>query len=166
MKSAPEAGSEAETHGRAEPPLDVRVDRTHDTVELGDVDGRERELAAEVDGVLGPDAEAHGIEALVAAQQELVERGGLLLGCGHEVRLVPERVVADRQPDGDEVALLTPQADVPPVDLGVAVDRSQHGVVVTLSLEPLLDDRDCSRAVVVTHTTQLHSTSVRAVRSA
>src|SRR6185503_1661207 len=58
LESAREPAPEAEAHGGPEPLLHIGIGGPHDTIELGLVYRRERELAGEVDRVLRPDGEA------------------------------------------------------------------------------------------------------------
>jgi len=77
---------------------------------------------------------------VVAAQDIVVDGGLLLLGGGHEVRLVLQGALAQAQPDGGEVALLAPHADVPATNIGVAIDGEQQRVLPQLLLEPPVDE--------------------------
>ena len=100
-------------------------------------------MADEVHGVFGTDSEAHAEELGVAAQQVLIDLPLVLLGVGQEVRLVLQRALAEREPDGGEVALLAFQSEEPAVDrgIGVVVDGDSDGVLVELGCEPALDQR-------------------------
>ena len=63
------------------------------------------------------DREVRADEALVAAQQVLVQLLGVLLRRRHHVRLVAQRALAEGQPHRGEVLLLAGQAHVPPPDV-------------------------------------------------
>ena len=77
------------------------------------VERRQRQLAAQEHGVLDPDREVGTDEPVVAAQQVLVELGVVLLRRRHHVRLVPQRPLAEREPDRGDVLLLAPHPHVP-----------------------------------------------------
>src|SRR5688572_27578860 len=97
--SPAEPAGVADAHRRPEAALDVDVGLAEDAIELALVDGADRQVPGEEDGVLGPDGEGHRVEGEVAAQQVLEERGVVLLGRGHDVGLELEGALADGQPE-------------------------------------------------------------------
>ena len=66
-------------------------------------------------------------EALVAAQQVLVQLGGVLLRRRHHVRLVAQRALAERDPHRRDVLLLARHAHEPPTFVTVGAIDGAHG---------------------------------------
>ena len=108
-------------------------------------------LAAQVDGVLLTDREVGTDELVVAAQQQLHHVGPVLLGCRHHVRLVAQRALAEREPHGGEVLLVTEHAHVPArlaergVVAGAPIDRGDQRIVGGELGEPGVDLRRAGR---------------------
>src|SRR3546814_19583 len=126
ISSAAEAAGEADPHGRPEELLDPHVERPEDAIELVVGDRLVGDLAGQEDSVLPPDGEGRSVELEVAPQQVLVERSCVLLRGGHHVGLVVEGALAEVEPDGEDVLLLTAHAHEPAALAGLGVRSEEH----------------------------------------
>ena len=113
-----------------------------------------RDPAHQVHGVLGPEGERHAEELAVAPQQVGEDLFLVLLGGGHELRLVPQRALLEREPDRDEVLLLALEAEIPLERRGavghlLALGCHQRSVGGQLARRPGVDAGDGRGHLVV-----------------
>ena len=111
----------------AEDLLDGGVERADRPVQLVGGDRRQRQFAAEEDRILDADREVGADEALVAAQQVLVQLGGVLLRRRHHVRLVAQRALAEGDPHRRDVLLLAGHPHEPPALVAIGTIDGAHG---------------------------------------
>jgi hypothetical protein len=66
------------------------------------------------------------MEIGVATQEILEGLDHVHLGCGHDLCLVVQRPLPDREPDGDEIFFVSPQPQIPAAEILLAIDGDQR----------------------------------------